>query len=164
MGVSREQETHLPVSQCLAKYGNMMGARYLFVTWVNESISDQTLHKWFRLERTGKWPMKSKKTIIFFQLNKGIIWVANKKNKACGIYLYLFICFRGLKQFLSKHNKWKECCLCKWDRKKRQETNCTFVLETTVLPYKGPRLKTHNTAAHSLIFLVEELQSSISDL
>lgn len=118
-GSSREWETHLPIFQCLASSENMIDAQYIFINRVNELINDQTMHKWFRLERTGKWVRKPWWFCFALKLSKGMVPIVNKKNKTCDRSLYLSICFGGLKQFLSKYNKWKECCLCKWNTKKK---------------------------------------------
>lgn len=124
---SREWETHLPIFQCLASSENMIDAQYIFINRVNESINDQTMHKWFRLERTGKWVRKPWWFCFALKLSKGMVPIANKKNKTCDRSLYLSICFGGLKQFLSKYNKWKECCLCKWNTKKKTARNKLFI-------------------------------------
>lgn len=108
----------------------------------------QWINKWSnnaQVIQTRKDRQMDKEPWCFsLKLKKGMIWIGNKKNEICDRYLYLSLCFGGLKQFSNKHNKWEECCLCKWDTKKKKwlETNYSCVPETKALPYKGPRLKT----------------------
>jgi hypothetical protein len=100
-------------------------------------------------------PVGKKTVVIFLNWMSKLFELQIRKMKHWQMHLHPPIYFVGSKQFLSKHNKRKECCLSKWDAKTWLEANCSFVLRTKVLHYKHPRLRTLTMLLdHFLVFLV----------